>query len=129
MTTTPVNLASPFLAEAPAAVTEPADTAEQLNQLDGLIAQALAAKQQAEQHKAVYDSLREQICSHLRDLDQTKLECASGKARLKETKSGWTFSEATQALAIQLKAQQDIEKRNGVAQPSNTTISADVFPL
>jgi hypothetical protein len=49
--------------------------------------------------------------------------------RLKETKSGWCYSDTTEALAIQLKAQQDIEKRQGVAQPAKVSISADVFPL
>jgi hypothetical protein len=113
---------SPFLATT---ATTPVD----LTQLDGLIAQALSAKAEAERHKAIYDSLRDQICATLKDLGETKLECTHGKVRLKETKSGWCYSDTTEALAIQLKAQQDIEKRQGVAQPAKVSISADVFPL
>jgi uncharacterized membrane protein YqiK len=116
--------ASPFID------TTASDTpAIDLDQLDALIAQALAAKQEAERQKAIYDSLRDQICATVKDLGETKLESASGKVRLKESTSGWTYSEATEALAIQLKAQQQIEKKNGTAQAAKVTISADVFPL
>lgn len=115
---------SPFLED-----TATAPVALDLDQLDGLIAQALAAKAEAERQKAIYDSLRDQLCATLKDLGETKLESASGKVRLKETKSGWTYSDATEALAIQLKAQQDIEKKQGVAQPAKVTVSADVFGL
>jgi len=118
----PAMTASPFLAAT-------TDTAVDLSQLDALIAQALAAKAEAERHKAIYDSLRDQLCATLKDLGETKLESASGKVRLKETKSGWSYSDATEALAIQLKAQQDIEKKTGTAQASKVTISADVFAL
>ncbi len=117
---------SPFLDDAAA----PAATANvDLDQLDKLIAQALAAKLEAERQKAIYDSLRDQICAAVKDLNETSLESASGKVRLKTTKSGWTYSEATRNLDIQLKAQQDIEKRTGTAQASKFTVSADVFPL
>lgn len=119
---------SPFLADTtPAADTAPAAPAVDLEQLDQLIAQAVSAKQAAEQQKAIYDSLRDQICAAMKDLGEAKLETTHGKVRLKETKSGWSYSDATEALAIQLKAQQDIEKRNGTAQPSKVTVSADVF--
>jgi len=113
------TMQSPFIdtAEAPTA------------DLDALIDQALAAKREAERQKAIYDSLRDQMCATLRDQGVKSLESTTGKVRLKETKSGWTFSEETQALAEQLKNQQDIEKRMGIAQPSKVTISADVFPL
>lgn len=100
-----------------------------LDRLDDLISRALAAKAEAERQKALYDSLRDQAGAILRDMGADKLECGTGKVRLKETRSGWTFSDQTQALAIQLKAQQDIEKRNGTAQPARVTVSADIFPL
>lgn len=122
-------LPSPFLADASAVAPASDSSPIDLEQLDRLMAQALAAKLEAERQKAVYDALRDQICASLRELGETKLETASAKARLKETKSGWTYSETTEALAIQLKAQQDIEKRNGTAQPGKVTVSADVLPL
>lgn len=104
----------------------PAST-EALQALDGLIASALEAKLQAQRHQAVYDALREQIAATLRDLGVEEAEAAVGRARLKQTHSGWIYSEQTQALAVQLKAQQAIEKRNGLATASKTTLSADVF--
>jgi hypothetical protein len=97
--------------------------------LDALIAQALAAKEEAGRQKAIYDSLRDQICAVLRDKGDKSHDASTGKARLKETKSGWTFSDETLALADKLKNQQEIEKRMGIAQPSKVTVSADVFPL
>lgn len=119
---------SPFLADATSATDATAAApAVDLEQLDQLIAQALQAKAQAERNKAIYDSLRDQICAAMKDLGEAKLETTAGKVRLKETKSGWSYSDATEALAIQLKAQQDIEKRSGTAQPSKVTVSADVF--
>jgi len=119
---------SPFLVDTtPTTDTAAAAPAVDLEQLDQLIAQALQAKAQAERNKAIYDSLRDQICAAMKDLGEAKLETAAGKVRLKETKSGWSFSDATEALAIQLKAQQDIEKRSGTAQPTKVTVSADVF--
>lgn len=102
---------------------------EALEQIDALVHQALVAKTESERHKAIYDSLREQLCATLRDLGTTKFEGVYGKVRLKETRSGWTYSDVTEALAIQLKAQQSIEKKNGTAVPAQTTISADVFGL
>lgn len=108
---------------------EPELSVDALERLDSLVYQALAAKTESERHKAVYDSLREQLCATLRDLGTTKFEGAYGKVRLKQTRSGWTYSDVTEALAIQLKAQQQIEKKNGTAVPSQTTFSADVFGL
>lgn len=99
------------------------------DELDALIEQALKAKREAERQKAVYDSLRDQICATLRDQGVKSVEAAHGKVRLKETKSGWQFSQETEALAAQLKNQQDIEKRMGIAQATKVTVSADVFPL
>lgn len=117
------TIASPFA--------EPIEQdAPDLQQLDDLIKQALAAKEAAANQKAIYDSLRDQICAIVRGLGvEDKIETAVGKVKLKETKSGWAFSAATEALSIQLKAQQQIEKRNGTAQPGSITVSADVFPL
>lgn len=123
------SISSPFLAVAATAEAKVEANTIDLEQLDRLMAQALAAKAEAERQKSLYDALRDQVCASLRELGETKLETASAKARLKETKSGWTYSQTTEALAIQLKAQQDIEKRNGTAQPGKVTISADVLPL
>ena len=106
-----------------------ADATQAIEALDRLIAQGLAAKQEAERQKAIYDSIREQACALLRDMGEPSVETAVGKARLKETKSGGVFSEATQSLDKQLKLQQDIEKRTGVAQPARVTLSADIFPV
>ena len=122
MTTSPFIDSSAVAAAAAASVID-------FDQLDDLIARSLAAKLEAERQKAIYDSLRDQICATVKNLGESKLESASGKIQLKETKSGWTFSQATENLSTQLKAQQQIEKRNGTAQPSKVTISADVFPL
>jgi hypothetical protein len=100
-----------------------------IDSIDLLISQALEAKRQAERNKALYDSLRDQICAFLRNNGEKDIQGSAGKARLKETKSGWVFSEETNVLSERLKNQQDIEKRMGIAKPSKTTISADVFPL
>ncbi len=121
----PSMTASPFIDTTAAAAAPTID----LDKLDDLIAQALAAKLEAERQKAIYDSLRDQICSTVKDLGQEKLESASGKVRIKQTPSGWTYSDATEALSIQLKAQQQIEKKNGTAKAGKVTVSADVFPL
>ena len=123
------SISSPFLVDA--SPVEPAKDSGgiDLDQLANLMTQALAAKVESERQKAIYDALRDQVCASLRELGETKLETATAKARLKETKSGWTYSQTTEALAIQLKAQQDIEKRNGTAQPGKVTISADVLAL
>lgn len=115
-------IASPFVGLAEGETTD-------LQQLDQLIAHALAAKEEAANAKAIYDTLRDQICAIVKQLPDGKVETATGKVRLKETKSGWVYSAATEALAIQLKTQQQIEKRNGTAQPETITVSADVFPL
>ena len=101
----------------------------EVDALDGLILQALEAKKQAERSKALYDSLRDQICASMRDQGLDVIEAGTAKVRLKETKSGWKFSEETNALSDRLKNQQDIEKRMGIAKPAKVTISADVFPL
>ena len=39
------------------------------------------------------------------------------------------FSDATAALDTQLKTQQAIEKKQGIAKSTKATVSADVFPL
>ena len=117
---TPFNADIP-LADAPATV-EPTS-------LDDLVALALQAKREAEHQKAIYDSLRDQICAIVRDSSEKAIETKAGKIRLKETKSGWVFSEAVQERAEQLKKLQDVEKRMGIAQASKVTISADIFPL
>lgn len=123
------SISSPFLAD-DSCVESANDSGDiDLDQLAKLMGQALDAKGEFERQKAIYDALRDQICASLRELGETKLETATAKARLKETKSGWTYSQTTEALAIQLKAQQDIEKRNGTAQPGKVTISADVLAL
>lgn len=124
MTTSPLSVPCPFDSETPAA-----DSSIDLAQLEELISQALQAKLEAERQKTIYDSLREQICCTLRDLGETKLEGSSWKVRLKETKSGWSYSDETEALASQLSAQQALEKKIGIAKPAKVTISADVFAL
>ncbi len=120
--------ASPFIEDI-ASVTAEAPPAIDLEQIDSLIAQALAAKQEAERQKAIYDSLRDQLCAVVSGIGEDKLESTSGKVRIKQTTSGWVFSEATAALDTQLKTQQRIEKEKGIAKATKVTVSADVFPL
>lgn len=120
---------SPFLDEAVADVPEATTPAEvdQLTQLQILIQQGLEAKREAEQQKARYDAIRDQVCAILRDLGTDKVQTSVGIARLKETKSGWEFSAGTTELAKQLKVQQDVEKKIGTAKPTKITLSADLF--
>lgn len=122
---------SPFIDEPIADEQAGADLADadQLTQLQVLILQGLEAKREAEQQKARYDAIRDQVCAMLRNLGTDKVQTSVGTARLKETKSGWEFSSGTAELAKQLKVQQDVEKRLGTAKPTKTTLSADLFPL
>lgn len=120
---------SPFLDQS--IVTDDDNTVDQsgtLEQLVELIELGVRAKKEAERQKAIYDSIRDQVCAMLRDLGQDKIETSVGKARLKETKSGWQFSSATNQLGEQFKLQQEIEKRSGTAKPVKITLSADLFP-
>lgn len=120
---------SPFLDEPAAeeqAVVNLAD-ADKLTQLQHLIQQGLEAKREAEQQKARYDSIRDQVCAMLRDIGMDKVQTSVGIARLKETKSGWEYSAGTVELAKQVKVQQDVEKRLGTARPTKITLSADLF--
>lgn len=117
---TPIMYAS-IASDLPLAV-EPTD-------LTDLVALALQAKGEAERQKAIYDSLRDQICAVVRNSNEKTIETTAGKVRLKETKSGWVFSDDVKLRADQLKNMQDIEKRMGIAHATKTTFSADIFPL
>lgn len=120
---------SPFIEEPAIATGEQAPSLEasDLQNLETLIAIGVEAKQQAERQKAIYDSTRDQVCAILRNLGTNKVQTSNGEARLKETKSGWQFSEATLQLAEQLKIQQAMEKKLSIAVATKVTLSADLF--
>jgi hypothetical protein len=120
---------SPFVTETAVAVDAQAPIldAPNLDKLETLIAIGVQAKLEAERQKAIYDSTRDQVCAILRNLGTNKVQTSNGEARLKETRSGWQFSEATLQLAEQLKIQQAIEKKKNIAVATKVTLSADLF--
>jgi hypothetical protein len=122
---------SPFLAEEAPAIEQPQTeaaplTEETLDKLNKLIKVGLVAKRRYKRLQKVYDSCRQQVCDILVDIREEEVVTEFGKGKTKETKSEWIYSEATQELEKQLKLQQEIEKRTGVAKPGKVTTSADL---
>ena len=122
---------SPFLADEAAAAEQPQVeaiplTEEDLERLNRLIRVGLMAKRKHKRLEKVYDSCRQEVCSILVGAKQGEVVTEFGKGKTKETKSEWIYSEATQELEKQLKLQQEIEKRTGVAKPNKVTTSADL---
>lgn len=122
---------SPFLADEAPAIDQPQTVTavfdeETLEELTGLIALGLKAKTEHKRQEAVYNDIRQQVCEILVKAGWDKLETEAGKAKTKTTYSGWIYSEATTALEKQLKLQQEIERKTGVARPTETKVSADL---
>lgn len=124
---------SPFLDEVAEAteVDQSVDEAQvaAIERLDFLIQAGLKAKLMKEAAEAEYDQLRAQVLECMNTIGQDKITTAYGKVNLKTTESGWIFSEATSELAEQLKVQQSLEKRKGIAKPGKVSVSANIFSV
>lgn len=100
-------------------------TPELLAELDALVQEGLAAKKLKDANTKAYDKARARVAEILAVKD-IEVVTAFGKVKTKENKSDWVYSDATEDLMAQVKTQQDIEKRRGIAKPGKTSVSADI---
>ncbi len=99
-----------------------------LEELDRLVQEGVAAKKLKDANTKIYDKARARVAEILAVKD-IKVTTAFGEIKTKENKSDWVYSDATEDLMAQVKTQQEIEKRRGIAKAGKTVVSADINAL